>query len=251
MLNNVRTLFATRLSRRMIVVSLTITFLLLAGGVAGAQTVPFFLIESVEKDASVTVVTFNLPSNENFIVTMGAFGTLGFGQEVDRFNSAGGGTLRATFPIPDHLKGSTRIAVRIQTAHPNPYFAYNWFYNNTAPVTTPSTAGDAPAQQVVTQPYIGIPTITINAVTRGQTVTVTGQNFPPNQTFTTKMNIMGTRGLNGNIVETFESGAGGSFTRELAIPAQLANNTQIAIRMETAGANPYVAYNWFWNYTTP
>jgi len=66
---------------------------------------------------------------------MGAFGTTGVGgYTVGTLNSGAGGALTATFNIPQQLAGSYRIALRAQTAGAYPFFAYNWFYNNTATV---------------------------------------------------------------------------------------------------------------------
>jgi len=37
-----------------------------------------------------------------------------------------------TYPIPDFLKGSYKIAIRLESPYSG-YYAYNWFYNNDAP----------------------------------------------------------------------------------------------------------------------
>jgi hypothetical protein len=54
------------------------------------------------------------------------------GTQVDTFNSGAGGSFSKTFTIPDYLKGQQQIAIRIYSPTTG-YFAFNWFYNNTAP----------------------------------------------------------------------------------------------------------------------
>lgn len=53
---------------------------------------------------------------------------------VGTINSGTGGALTATFGIPAQFAGWNRIALRAQTGHAYPFFAYNWFFNNTATV---------------------------------------------------------------------------------------------------------------------
>lgn len=97
--------------------------------------IPTFKICSVEKDSTVTLLTNNFPPNQTFTVTMGKMHTRGIrGTEVGTIESGEGGALNVTLDIPDNLKGHGRISIRLQTAHKHPFFAYNWFYNNTASV---------------------------------------------------------------------------------------------------------------------
>lgn len=212
-----------------------------AAGRARSQTIPTFTISSVVTDQTVTVQTANFPANQNFVVTMGPFGGKGVGGiVVATTNSGVGGSFSATYNIPAQLKGSYQIAIRMQTSHANPYYAYNWFYNNTA-TGQPGTGG-VPG-------YSGIPTFTVTAVDVDKTATIQTSNFPPNQTFTVRMGPMGSKGVNGIVVGTLQSGVGGTLTATYNIPAQLQKSYQIAIRAETAHANPYFAYNWFYNNT--
>ena len=100
-----------------------------------SSTIPTFSITSVVTDTTVTIQTANFPANQNFVVTMGPFGSKGInGIVVATTNSGAGGSFSATYNIPAQLKGSYQIAVRLQTSHAYPFFAYNWFYNNTATV---------------------------------------------------------------------------------------------------------------------
>lgn len=207
-----------------------------------SSTIPTISISSVVTDQTVTIQTHNFPANQNFVVTMGPFGSKGInGIPVATINSGVGGSFSATYNIPAQLKGSYQIAIRLQTSHAYPFYAFNWFYNNTT-TGGPGTGG-IPG-------YTGIPTFSISAVDMDKTVTIQTTNFPPNQTFTVRMGPMGSRGINGIVVGTLQSGVGGALKATFPIPAQLQKSYQIAIRAETAHQFPYFAYNWFYNNTT-
>ena len=93
-----------------------------------AGTIPTFTIVSVVANQSVTIQTSNFPANRQFDVLMGAFGTKGVnGVWVTTTPSGNGGSFTATYTIPASLRGSNRIAIRLQS--PSGYFSYNWFYN--------------------------------------------------------------------------------------------------------------------------
>jgi hypothetical protein len=206
---------------------------------ARSSTIPTMSISSVVTDQTVTVQTHNFPANQNFVVTMGPMGSKGVnGIVVATTNSGAGGSFSATYNIPAQLKGSGQIAIRLQTSHTYPYYAYNWFWNNTTGGT-----GGIPG-------YTGIPTFSIVSVEAGKTVSIQTSNFPPNQTFTVRMGPMGSKGVNGVVVGTLNSGVGGALKATFNIPAQFQTAYQVAIRAETAHANPYFAYNWFYNNTT-
>ncbi|MGD0003522.1 MAG: hypothetical protein ABSE06_04760 [Anaerolineaceae bacterium] len=91
--------------------------------------IPTFSISSVSSNDTVTVVTSNFPSGQTFTVRMGAYGTMALGgMEVATTDSGNGGSFTATYNIPDALKGSQRIAIRMDS--PQGFFAFNWFWNN-------------------------------------------------------------------------------------------------------------------------
>lgn len=98
--------------------------------------------------------------------------------------------------------------------------------------------------------YTGIPTFSIVRVSPGETVTIRTSNFPANQTFTVRMGAMYTRGIGGEVITTFNSGAGGVMEMTFDIPDTFAQADRIAIRAETAHTNPYFSYNWFNNVTS-
>ncbi|UCG22825.1 MAG: hypothetical protein JSW55_11645, partial [Chloroflexota bacterium] len=167
----------------------------------------------------------------------------------------------ASYTIPAELYNHTQISIRAQTAHAYPYYAYNWFWNNDANVAAsdsgtggePSdatTESDSGASTSAGTSYYGIPVIVIIGVVRDQQVTFQTYNYPPNQDFTVTMGPMGTQGINGYVAGTFNSGAGGSFSVTMPIPAELAGSYQISIRAQTHHPYPYFSYNWFYNNTT-
>lgn len=215
------------------------------GGVPGYTGIPTFDIVSVQMGKSVTIKTTNFPANQVFTVTMGAMGTKGVnGVAVGTLNSGVGGALTATFNIPAQFATAYQVAVRAQTAHTHPYFAYNWFYNDTT-----GTGGQPPPPNPPPPVYTGVPTFNVCGVVKDTTVTIKTSNFPPNQTFTVTMGAFGTQGVGGYTVGTLNSGVGGALTATFNIPAQLVGSGRIAIRTQTGQANPFFAYNWFWNNT--
>jgi hypothetical protein len=200
--------------------------------------IPTFSISAIEKDKNVTIRTADFPAGRTFQVRMGAMGTRGVnGILVSTIQSGDGGAFTATFDIPDSLKGSARIAIRLESTTGG-YFSYNWFYNNTTGSTTPAPTSPAPSNK--------IPTFSISAVSKDQTVTIRTADFPAGRTFQVRMGAMGTRGVNGILVSTIESGDGGSFTATFDIPAALKGSDRIAIRLESTTGG-YFSYNWFYN----
>jgi hypothetical protein len=213
-----------------------------APGIASPTSwvVPTFSIVSVATDTSVTIRTYNFPANDTFKVLMGYMGTRGAnGTRVDTISSGSGGSFTATFNIPSGLKGLYQIAIRLQSTSGSGYFAYNWFYNNTASGVNPPVIG-----------YSGIPTFSISSVVADNKVTIYTYNFPANDSFDVLMNYMHTQGINGIKVATISSGSGGSFSATFDIPAALRGQYQIAIRLQSNTGSGYFAYNWFYNNTS-
>lgn len=224
-------------------VVLLLVVLLLGAGTAASSTlaIPTISITSVKTGESVTIQTYNYPAGQTFTVRMNTMGTLGAGGTVvGTLDSGAGGSMSATFNIPDGLKANAQIAIRLDS--PQGYYSYSWFYNNTTgSVTPPGNSGPI---------YTGTPTFKVTAVTTGKDVTIETTNFPANMTFNVTMGKMYTQGIGGISVGTLDSGDGGTLTATFNIPAELANDNRISIRTQTAHANPFYAYNWFYNNTT-
>ena len=93
---------------------------------------------------------------------------------------------------------------------------------------------------------MGIPTTSIKSVDPGVSVTVTTYNYPAGVDFKITMGAFGTRGIGGTYIKTINSGAGGSFDVDCAIPAALSAYDKIAIRLESSDGVFY-SYDWFNN----
>lgn len=228
------------------------------GPSAAAYYIPTVSITSVDPNKSVTLQTHNFPASQTFTVRMGAYGTYGInGVVVGTTDSGTGGSFPVTYQIPETLKGSEAIAIRLDS--PQGYYAFNWFVNQTggggsAPVATAAPSGSTGSSPTATPVppatsfYSGYPYFYVTAVVQNSTVTINGYNFPPNQSFVVTMGAYGTYGVGGVSVGTTDSGSGGVLTATYNIPASLAGSDRIAIRLESPY---YYAYNWFYNNTAP
>jgi hypothetical protein len=215
--------------------------------VAEAATIPTISIVSVVSGQSVTIRTHNYPANRTFTVRMDVRGDRAIGGTiVGTLESGSGGMLTASFNIPESLRGTSEIAIRLDSTTGG-YFSYDWFVNTTTPAT--STPGPTPTPGTLAPTAIsGIPTFSIQSVVAGQSVTVLTRNFPANRTFTVRMGAIGTRAIGGTVVGTLESGTGGALTATFNIPEGLRSARQVAIRMDSSTGG-YFAYNWFYNST--
>ncbi len=95
----------------------------------------------------------------------------------------------------------------------------------------------------------GIPLIFIQSVAKDVSVTISGTNFPADQTFTVRMGTFGSMGIGGTIVGTKDPASGSAFTATYNIPAALIGASKIAIRLESPQG--YYSYNWFYNAPPP
>jgi lysophospholipid acyltransferase (LPLAT)-like uncharacterized protein len=203
---------------------------------AASRTILTFSIVSVETDSTVTIKTHEFPANTTFTVRMGKFSTRGKdGIIVGSTDSGSGGSFKATYDIPDELKGEARIAICMDDSSGD-WHADNWFWNDTSDHQLPPPKPG----------FNGISTFSIQSVDEGISVTIKTKNFPPDTTFTVLMGKYGTLGIWGKVVGSTDSGEGGSFKATYDIPDELKDDAKIAIRME-ATSGGYFAYNWFWN----
>ena len=103
---------------------------------------PLIHIVDVQPDEAIMLETENFPPNQDFIVTMGPFGSRGVhGIEVGQFNSGPDGFVQATFPIPVEFQGAHRLAVRARGNGRYAPFSYNWFENMPAALASSSSSG--------------------------------------------------------------------------------------------------------------
>ena len=220
--------------------------------------IPSFSIVEVGGGTSVKINTNNFPADMEFSVLMGPYGTRAVsGVEVEKTNSGTGGTFEKTYTIPESLKDSGIIAIRMDSAD-GFYYCYNWFYNTSMPVpvteevtaeATPEAATTEETETVAESGYTGVPSFQITAVAGDVSVQILTENLPADDTFTVRMGVFGSRALGGTEVGTIETGEGGAVEKSFNIPEDLAGANLIAIRMESESG--YYAYNWFFNTTSP
>jgi hypothetical protein len=195
-----------------------------------------YTVTSVTKDTSVTIRTANMPDNVLFEVSIGR--NKGSLTKVADLDSGKGGRFKATFNIPAQFAGASQLYIRLVQAKKGTTVD-RWFSNY---AYTSGTGGPYYPWYY----YGGIPTIWINSVVRNNSVTISTNNFPAGLNFQVLMGPMGTAGVGGYYVTSFNSGAGGSMVLTFSIPPELYGSARIAIRTQNL-ATGYYSYNWFWN----
>jgi len=222
-----------------------------------------YIIKDVDKNTSVTIKTLSFPDNVIFKVKIGR--KVGGDYEwknLPNLDTGDGGNFIATFKIPAAFKGSDRLVLRLSQHKKNGKVFYQdeWFKNVDGWSSSKSSVpSPGPGYNPVNYPgyypgrypgyYYGVPTIMITGVARNSSVTFRANNFPPHLTFDVYMGPMGTKGVGGYYVGSFNSGGGGSFTKTFSIPPQLYGSYQISIRTQNWNSG-YYSYNWFYNNTT-
>jgi hypothetical protein len=210
--------------------------------VGEVEVSPTISIVAVKEDTLVIVKGSSFPVNKVIDVLMGEYGTMGIdGSKVSTINSGDDGNFIKTFTIPDNLKSKDKITIRFELVVSDTA-VYNWFENQTGASGGCNEGGTWCG-------YTGIPTFTILSVEESLNVTIQTNNFPADMDFKVLMGKIGTKGVGGTLVTTLNSGKGGSFTATFDIPGSLADEHQIAVRLQTADGIFY-AYNWFYNNTT-
>jgi hypothetical protein len=209
-----------------------------------------FSITNVQQNSSVTVRTYNFPSNVLFKAKMGRSSGGGYEWiDLPDVDSGNGGSFEVVFTIPAEFHGTNQLVLRmIQNKKNGKSFHHDQWFSN-----VPGGSGTG-GRGVNYYPYYNnyyyhgtIPTIWIQSVVRNSSVTIRTANFPPNLDFQVLMGPMGTRG-HGYHVTTFNSGAGGAMTLTFSIPPQLYGSHQISIRTQNQWSG-YFSYNWFYNNT--
>lgn len=217
-------------------IPLVVAALLIASNFSSVSAVnyPSISITSVNPGKTVTISGQNFPTGQTFTVRMGKRGTFGLdGTVVGTVNTGSQTKFSATFTIPTDLAGDESVAIRLDSQVG--FYAYNWFYNTSYPVS----GGGTP---IIT------PSFSITDVERDLAVGIETKNLPAGQTFTVRMGEINTRGIKGIVVGTLDSGQGGVLKARFTIPADLAGRKQISIRMDSPEG--FYAYNWFWNNST-
>lgn len=208
---------------------------------------PFTNILNVVPDGEVTLQVFNFPPDKDFIVKMGPMGTRGInGFVIGTQNSGEGGSFIATYPIPPQLYGSEMISIRMESTSSD-HFVYDYFLNKDG--FSSDLAAD-PSNGDWVLPAGTYPNTQVVGAVQGTSVTIKGTNFTLNDTYTVRMGAIGTQGVGGVVVDTYQTGSSSTFTATFSIPASLQSASQIAIRFESNNS-PYYAYDWFYNSNFP
>jgi hypothetical protein len=230
-----------------------------SGSGYNSSVTPFTSILNVVENGEVTLQTYNFPPDKDFLVTMGPMGTRGIGGfVVGTQNSGAGGSFIATYPIPTQLYGSNMISIRLESTTSG-HFAYDYFTNSSgysgssgsSPGAVPGAgfAGTTTTTGWTLAPGT-YPNTSVVGVVQDTSVTIQGTNFTTNDSYTVRMGAIGSQGVGGIVVGTYNTGASSSFTTSFNVPASLQGAARIAIRFESDNT-PYYAYDWFNNNTYP
>ena len=218
-----------------------------SGYTSGSAT-PFTNILNVVADGEVTLQVFNFPADKEFLVTMGAMGTQGIGGYVIGTQSSGeGGSFIATYAIPPQLYGSDYISIRLESTTSD-HFTYDYFQNNEGYAATSNSGVTSNNDWILASGTY--PSTNVISTIEDQTVTITGTNFTLNDSYIVRMGPIGSQGVGGVVVDTFNTGASRTFTATFSIPDSLKGSSRIAIRFESTNTS-YYAYDWFNNQTSP
>jgi len=223
----------TRLSLGVLI--LAVLALALPGTVSAAY--PTFDIIDVKADQSVTIRTYNFPANMRFIIRMdvSASGNRAEnGIAVAELNTGLGGSFEATIMIPAQLKGTSTIAIRLDSAEG--FFAYNWFTNRTSDVVQP-----VPIPVTGAKPYL-----TFTDVKANESVTVEARNLPANTTFTVRVGPYSTFFRDYVTAPSIRSDANGYAVWTISLPSVVKNVEMITVRIDGSGR---YAFNAFKNVT--
>jgi LysM repeat protein len=213
-----------------------------------------FTAAAVEPGVKVGIQGYNLPSNIRINVMMGV-------PDGNHYNFTNLGDLDTDsgnnkyYELPlntEPYKSSPSIKLRFtQTKKNGRSFQQDVLFYNTAYGGTgglPNSGGPYVNNWTPWGPgyWWGVPTIWISQVRRDNSVTFVTNNYPANLNFQVYMGPMGSGGVGGIPVGSFNSGAGGSFSVTVPIPPALYGSYQIAIRTQSTWGGFY-SYNWFYN----
>jgi LysM repeat protein len=208
-----------------------------SGGTDGGSYTSGLAITAVVEDKSVSFKAGNLLPNRTYGVYLDRKNSSEkvTGIRVDSVTTDSNGYVSDTVQIPLEYKDRRELSLRLVSSDGNSFVATSWFLNATSSGTV---AGS-------------VPTFSIIAVVKDNSVTIQTFNFPANKQFEVLMGKMGTQGINGTRVDKIKSDNDGSFQATFSIPEKLQGRSQIALRLQAADGSGFYAYNWFYNSSTP
>ena len=213
-----------------------------SGGSDSGSYTAGLAVTSVVEDKSVSFKAGNLLLNRTYSVYLDRKNSSDkiTGVYVASITTNSNGYVATTVQIPLEYKDRRELSLRLVSNDGKSFVATSWFLN----ATSNDGTGSGTVAGIV-------PTFSILAVVKDDSVTIQTYNFPANKQFEVLMGRMGTQGINGVRVDKIKSDKDGSFKVTFSIPEKLQGRSQIALRLQAADGSGYYAYNWFYNSTTP
>jgi hypothetical protein len=185
------------------------------------------------------------------------------GEKVTVQKTGAKGEFKATYQIPEALKGAYMVAVRMESVK-SEYYAFNYFFNATY-IPTEEAAVESEAETAVTEAvaatetiettveeptYQGYPSFAVTTVKKDTSVVIEATNLPQDEVFdvvlTDFVNASEETMTVGTLTADKDGKASGTFT----MPAELKGVAQISIRL-SGQKTGYFAYNYFFNQDFP
>lgn len=206
--------------KRLVTLCILLFIVVLPGALAlSAENPTQISIYGVVQDQTVVIRIHNIPAQLKYEVWLKPSGSSNqnWAKIASRYSDKGG-TYLETHTLPDSVTGVSQVDIRITRKSDQSLIASNHFYNHTNGVQPTAIPGSK---------YSGYPTIAIVSVNKDKQVTVQAYNLPPKNTFEVRMGKMGTRGVNGVKVASFESGSGGNPLLTYSIPSALLSENKL------------------------
>ena len=189
---------------------------------------PVIWIKSTVRDTSVTLRIVGFPKKEKLEVYMGTQGTQGRnGIKVATPTVDNSGAVEITVDIPAQLRGQAKLSLRAQTNKARQY-ASDGFNNITS----------------VSGGYSDMPVASVTGWVYNKSVNINLANAPAGATYKVVL-VASARRVSWHLVNsTINTGAGGSISATINLPASLKGNKQVWILLQDAntGSFAYVTY---------
>jgi len=185
-----------------------------------------------KEDASVTLQGKNLVTYSSYSIYLSNYKSKQpVSYKVGTVTTDKYGAFKETYNIPKNLYDVGVIKVMITNGKGD--VASNWFYN----MTTSENTGGIDSKTL---------SFTITSVKAGKTVTIKATNLLPNIRYKVFIGRQTTLGIGGILVGSLISEKGGTVTATFDIPAELAQRSNLALRVQNTNLN-LAAYKIFGN----
>jgi len=177
----------------------------------------------VKEDASVTLQGKNLAASSTYTIYLSNYKSkYSVDYKVGTVTTDKYGTFKETYNIPKNLYDVGVIKVRASNSKGD--VASNWFYN----MTTSENTGGINSKTL---------SFTITSVKAGKTVTIKATNLLPNIRYKVFIGRKTSLGIGGVLVGSLKSETGGTVTATFDIPAELAQRSNLALRVHNMSLN--------------